>query len=393
MASHTAVRAIEDATETGKAILKFISPNDVGATGGHQYGFYLPKQAWQLFTPHPPEKGRNDKSEVQITWEDGSVTDSIITWYGKGSRSEYRLTKFGRDFPFLNSDLVGCLLVLVIESHGCFRAYILDTDDDIEEMQASLGVEIADRCSVFDAAAAPQPESENACLDRLFRRFAAGLSTFPSTTQFSEHTRSVVLECVEDLIARSYDDVLRRLVDAEYELFRIVERQICTPDLTRVFRDVDDFLRTASTIMNRRKSRAGRALENHVGFVLRNAGIPFDSRCRDINGEPDVVIPGAAAYRDESYPIERLCVVGVKTTCKDRWRQVLNEASRVNRRYILTLQPAISANQLREMAEARVSLVVPKHLHRGGYPTANRNGVELFTVDQFVEHARTIVRS
>ena len=392
MPSHITVRAIEDATHTGKAILKFISPNDVGATGGHQFGFYLPKQAWEIFTPHPPEKDRNDKSDVQITWENGQVTESVVTWYGKGTRSEYRLTKFGRDFPFLNEDLVGSLLVLVIESHECFRAYILDTEDDIEEIQASLGIEMADRWSVFDAEADPQPETEDACLERLFRGFAAGLDRFPNTLAFSEHTHQSVLACVDDLLRRSNDDVLRRLVDAEYELFRIVERRLCSDDITRLFRNVDDFLRTASTIMNRRKSRAGRSLENHVGFVLRKADIPFDSRCKKIEGEPDIVIPGQAAYLDQTYPIDRLCVVGVKTTCKDRWRQVLNEAGRVSRRYILTLQPAISSNQLGEMANAHVSLIVPKHLHRTGYPTAIRNGVELFSVDQFVDHARKIVR-
>jgi hypothetical protein len=46
-------RATEDAVNTGKAILKFISPNDVGLTGGHQCGYYLPKKVWQIFSPHP----------------------------------------------------------------------------------------------------------------------------------------------------------------------------------------------------------------------------------------------------------------------------------------------------------------------------------------------------
>jgi len=44
-------RAIEDATTYGKAVLKFISANDVGLTGGHQYGYYLPLEVWYLFSP------------------------------------------------------------------------------------------------------------------------------------------------------------------------------------------------------------------------------------------------------------------------------------------------------------------------------------------------------
>lgn len=392
MAPHITLRAIEDATRTGKAILKFIAPNDVGVTGSHQCGFYLPKQAWEIFTPHPPERNRLEKSDVQITWENGLVTDSVVTWYGQGTRSEYRLTRFGRDFPFLTADLVGSLLVLVIESHERFRAYILDTDQDIEDLQASLGIEITSRrWAVFDAEADPKVETANECLDRLFRQFASNLSEFPNTVDFSAKTHSAVLECVADLLRRSHDEILRMLVDSEYELFRIVERRLCDADIRRLFRDVEDFLRTAATIMNRRKSRAGRSLENHVGFLLRQAHIPFDSRCKRINGEPDIMIPGENAYLDENYPINRLCMVGVKTTCKDRWRQVLNEGERMHTRHILTLQPAISGNQLREMAEANVRLIIPEHLHRSGYPLATRNNVVLLSVGEFIDYARTLV--
>ena len=56
-------------------------------------------------------------------------------------------------------------------------------------------------------------------------------------------------------------------------------------------------------------------------------------------------------------------MIGLKTTCKDRWRQVLNEGRRVKAKHILTLQQGITGNQLKEMQEAGVSLVVPKPLH------------------------------
>jgi hypothetical protein len=101
----------------------------------------------------------------------------------------------------------------------------------------------------------------------------------------------------------------------------------------------------------------------------------------NIDGKPDVVIPSAEAYLDPDWPLERIFVVGVKTTCKDRWRQVLNEARRVERKYILTVQPGISEAQLREMHEARVSLVVPSSLHRE-YPRGTP--IELLSFEDFV---------
>lgn len=75
-----------------------------------------------------------------------------------------------------------------------------------------------------------------------------------------------------------------------------------------------------------------------------------------------MVIPGKKECEDENYPVDKLCVVGVETTCKNRWRQVLKEAPRVKKKHILTIQPGISSKQLQEMREAEVALVMPKSL-------------------------------
>lgn len=55
--------------------------------------------------------------------------------YGAGTRNEYRLTRFGKDFPFLDRENVGSLLVVKPVSPAEFRAYVVDTDDDIEAIQ------------------------------------------------------------------------------------------------------------------------------------------------------------------------------------------------------------------------------------------------------------------
>src|SRR4051794_41187763 len=104
MASLACERAISDSLRVGNAILKFISPNDVGLTGGHQCGYYLPKSVWKIFSPHAPKKGVNAETLVHVTWNDEVVTESRVKWYGKGTRSEYRLTRFGKGFPFLTPD-------------------------------------------------------------------------------------------------------------------------------------------------------------------------------------------------------------------------------------------------------------------------------------------------
>lgn len=57
-------------------------------------------------------------------------------------------------------------------------------------------------------------------------------------------------------------------------------------------------------------------------------------------------------------------MLAVKTTCKDRWRQVLNEADKINNIHLFTLQEGVSLTQFREMQSAGVKLVVPLPLHK-----------------------------
>ena len=104
-------------------------------------------------------------------------------------------------------------------------------------------------------------------------------------------------------------------------------------------------------------------------------------------GEPDALIPSVEAYQDAAYLLEKLTVVGIKTTCKDRWRQVLNEATRVPCKHILTIQQGISAKQLMEMHRANVKLVVPQEIQRQ-YPKSTE--IALLSVNEFIN---TVKRS
>lgn len=387
MPSPACEQAIRDAQRVGSALLKFISPNDVGLTGSHQKGYYLPKAAWEVFSPFAPTKGVNNDHCVEAVWQDGRTTNSTVKWYGKGTRSEYRLTGFNkeRDFPFITADCVGSLLVLIPERIDRFLMYAFDLEDEIEDVQAGLGVEAVEGWAVFARNAVIQPETENECIDRHFRAFTAALTEFPSTLNFSTESRTALVNCVKDFLNTPGDVLLLRCVEAEYALFRIAERRLCEPEIVRVFRTVDDFLVTAQTILQRRKSRAGKSLEHHVEFLLRQAGIPFDARA-DVEGtKPDLLIPGKRQYLDAAYPIAQLFAVGIKTTCKDRWRQVLREAPRVRNKHILTLQKGISPAQLGEMRSSSVTLVVPEGLHTD-YPKDCRNG--LVTVTQFINQIK-----
>lgn len=386
MVSPQCEEAIKESLSRGVALLKFLSPNDVGATESHQAGFYLPKPPWIYLTPQAPERGVNHTHLVKILWPDGSITDSSVIWYGK-AKSEYRLTGFNRDtgFPWRTPDNLGSLFILIPKRIDYYLAFVLDTDEDIEQLQASLGIEVFDSWTLYEENQTIQ-ETEDECLHKKYAEFARGVEQLPRGEVFSEFTRLSILECFGKFQQQSLDDQLVKLVREEYNLFKLVERKVYGPRMVQLFKSIDDFLSLALIILNSRKSRAGRSLENHVAFLLQSSGVRFDARPVVDGTEPDILIPGAAEYGDPAFPRDRLFILAIKTTCKDRWRQVTEEAPQIPRKHILTLQEGVSANQLNQMQRANVHLVVPGSLH-AAYPASERHLIQ--TIESFVHQVRT----
>ncbi|MCR4590452.1 MAG: hypothetical protein K5668_06500 [Lachnospiraceae bacterium] len=99
------------------------------------------------------------------------------------------------------------------------------------------------------------------------------------------------------------------------------------------------------------------------------------------------LFPSEEAYHDPSFEVGKLCTLAAKTTCKDRWRQILNEADRLRdeNKYLCTMQQGISASQMDEMLAERVVLVVPKAYH-SAYPKEKRD--RIWTLGRFVNYVK-----
>ena len=191
-------------------------------------------------------------------------------------------------------------------------------------------------------------------------------SSFPRTRVFSDYARST-------LSSYSYiddpDSALLDLLDREEMLFRSFEKHILCGRLGMGFLrgdtvDVDEFISFSLSVLNRRKSRIGHALENHLEDILIENRIRYSRTPTTENrSRPDFIFPGIEQYNNPDYPVVNLTMLGVKSTCKDRWRQVLDEADRIKRKHLLTLEAAISENQTDTMQERNLQLVVPYRLH------------------------------
>ena len=152
------------------------------------------------------------------------------------------------------------------------------------------------------------------------------------------------------------------------------------------FTSMQDFIDTANSVINRRKSRAGKSLEYHLEAIFQGNNLPYDPQVvTEERKRPDFVFPGKNAYHNPEYPSDKLVVLGAKTTCKDRWRQVITEAARVKTKYLCTLQQGISPQQLHEMESENVVLVVPKD-YKKTYPMEYRKGI--LTLADFIKLVR-----
>jgi hypothetical protein len=222
-------------------------------------------------------------------------------------------------------------------------------------------------------------------LEMLLERFPQGL---PKTDVLSGLARDLTgIDSRDDA-----DLALLAWLDREELLFRAYEKHLVAHRLREGFGadglDVDAFVSFSLSVHNRRKSRMGHSLENHLTTVFEQHGLTFERGKGTLYTEgrqqPDWMFPSFSAYHDSNFPIERLTLLGAKTTCKDRWRQVLAEGDRLEKKYLATLEAGISERQTDQMQEKNLQLVIPGRIH-STYSESQK--IWLYTISDFIEDA------
>lgn len=161
------------------------------------------------------------------------------------------------------------------------------------------------------------------------------------------------------------DEVLMLWLEREEVLFRTLENHLIEQQLAKGFADVDSFISYSLSVQNRRKSRVGQSLENHFETLLKAREICYDrTKVTENRSKPDFIFPGIEKYHDPAFDASLLTMLGAKSTCKDRWRQVLAEADRIENKHLLTLEAAISTHQTDEMISKHLQLVIPRAIHK-----------------------------
>jgi hypothetical protein len=320
--------------------------------------------------------------------EDEFITaDSWVSWYDsrrkRPTRTEHRL--YYPSTPVSEAAREGDLLVVGKRHDGKLLVLIARAGTTAEnQIKWLFGLEL-DNAKPFsvveikDSKDTPldiaakfvleelgiEVEPANEFLDLLLNKFPNG---FPTTQVFSTFAR----DSLKDVSSLDDPDAaLVAWIDREEVLFRTLERHLVADRIRRGFgSDVDSFISYSLSIQNRRKARAGYALENHLESILKDHKLRY-ARGGHTEGksQPDFLFPGELEYRDLSFAETKLKMLGVKSSCKERWRQVLAEAKRIKSKHLLTLEPGISAPQTDEMREKSLHLVLPRSIHNTYAPS------------------------
>jgi hypothetical protein len=387
--------------------IKRLSGNDTLANGTHQAGPYVPKE---LLFGILPELNRPDKANPDA-WLEMYIDSHAdcrkvrVIWYNNklhgGTRNEARITQLGGSgSALLDPDSTGALVVFAFlvkdngETDSC-HVWVCRNQTEEDLVEDRVGPVEPGRWTVWrpkregvqGALEVRGDVSRGSCWLCANEIPAAWIQKFPTGLEIVERAVRLRPETGVDVDKR----ILRRR-ECEYEVFRSVEEAVELPRIKEGFTNINDFIARAQTILQRRKARSGLSLELHTRAIFIEEGLKedkdFSYDCESESGKkPDFIFPSEAAYKNTSFSAGKLRMLAVKTTCKDRWRQILNEADRVGTKHLLTLQEGVSENQFKEMVQASVKLVVPEPLI-AKYP--KKVQPELQTLESFMGDVRLL---
>ena len=354
---------------------------------------------------------RREFESIFLYMDDDITVDAVgkLTWYdsryNNPTRTEWRLyfpttevskcAKAG-DSLFICKKTDDTVLIIIAKRNSTIENQLYwlfdldktDTEHFIGKTAFDNGnkqIEFAVRMILEQIGIEYEDQSIESYLEPMLFQFHEG---FPTTKQFSEYARSTITD-VDPL--ENPDDTLLKWVNREEALFKLLEQHLIKERIRQGFWideevDVDAFIQFSLSVQNRRKSRAGLSLENHIETLLKEQKIIYShTPVTENKSKPDFIFPDIEVYRDMTYPERELTMLGAKSTCKDRWRQVLSEAERIEHKHLLTLESAISENQTNEMMNKNLQLVLPLPIHET-YTVKQR--AWLYSVKMFLEEVK-----
>ncbi|WP_428898465.1 EcoRII C terminal [Parelusimicrobium proximum] len=335
-----------------KGVLTWYDSREKSAerTGRSEYRLYYPSNEVTRLM----EEGdlfiigrKGEQYSIYVAPGDSTAEEELLWLFGAGRESaaaKFGVIEFGGEEKSAGAN------------NNIFGRYILDT----------LGLESA-------------YEKEEG-VERLLNTFAGTMPKVKDLFDFTVEVMSGNLNTVDDP-----DGAVMQLYYKQEIFFKTLEKTLIERKLSEGFdkKDpVEDFIKFSLGVQNRRKSRAGKTLEYILMFIFDGNKINYSyNEITEKTSRPDFLFPSATAYKNKEFSDDSLFMLASKSSCKDRWRQVLAEAERIRNKHLFTLETGISLNQTEEMKSKNLTLVIPEE-RKSGFTDQQRN--EILSLRDFI---------
>ena len=383
--------------------LKRLTAVEADETRSNQHEYNATK-AMLDFMGRPRERTRLPTRFIYLSdEEDPIIEDAFLTLYDSRLNQAHRAPEHRFYFPTTKVSLkagINDLLVMAKRRNGEMLVVVAENGSSaLRQIEWLFGYE-DDLYPRFSARAGLEEEKDKIGLAATFILESIGIEVeptqedyleemltkfkhaFPTTKIFSEYARSTLpgIDPRDDA-----DMALVAWLEREEMLFRTLERHLISERLDQGFSadKVEEFIAFSLSVQNRRKSRVGYSIENHLEIIFTSLGIRYKRNAVTENrAKPDFIFPSQEAYHDPGFATSLLTMLAVKSTSKDRWRQALAEADRLEEKHLLTFEAPITVNQTDEMRARNLQLVVPRPLH---YAFTQDQQAWLFDIQAFSE--------
>lgn len=357
---------------------KRLAPNDTGLTKSHQVGPYIPKPVgFPLLDLPPTARPEDDKERLWKYWLVSHDQRGELRLIYYKSKDECRLTRFGgKASPIQDPENTSRILILAFRMDGVLEGWLARSDEDENIIEDRIGQVV------------PGIPVQRRVIDgqlRLDELFATTTEVCDCTMADLPPAWGMEFPAPISLSAEAVrrfggghldpDTRLMRRFECEYRIFRTVEEAHVLPTVAGGFPRVEEFVSVAMSVINRRKSRAGRSLELQLATVFEEETVPFESQVTTEPGSVvDFLFPSLDRYQAAAAGDTGIHLLAVKTTLKDRWRQVLQEGRKVSPKHLFTLDEGVTLATYQDMKSRGVQLVVPQR-RVAHFPEVVRNDV------------------
>lgn len=364
---------------------KFIAAKDTVQMADKPAGIYIAKSAQEILFQHPLETGVNQEREVTVIWQNQISLKNRFIYYGKRLRNQYCITQFPKKFPYLQKNLVGSLFFLIEENAESYRAYVISEEYEIRSILDFFDVSPIETDMLIGNRMVQPFALEKFSINQFIKELGG---VFPTEKMLSEAARKIYHEIynLDGEEVSMPDKIYVSWLNMESRLFRFVENELYSKEISETEYSLDSFLKKAEEIKQKRNERMRASIIHHLKkiFILNGQKVQIGNS-EETGNKKHLIFSVIPKENEEEKELE--WILNIRMLCRDSWKYGLQRSSADGKIYLFTLQQGLPSEVLLEMEKKGIVLIIPKR-YIGCYPSDKK--YELWSIEKYIEYMESM---